>query len=94
MEYISGTVNKYCDKNTNYANKWNYIKALQHKTLFQLNMQQWCHTILDSPNRNNLADENTSPILPERMEPRLQNKTKENCQSNKREFAAIFFFYL
>jgi hypothetical protein len=21
VEYISGTVNKYCDKNTNYANK-------------------------------------------------------------------------
>jgi hypothetical protein len=36
----------------------------------------------------------TSPILPERMEPRLQNKTKENCQSNKREFAAIFLFII
>jgi hypothetical protein len=45
---------------------------------------------LDSLSRNNLADEKTSPILPERMEPRLQNKTKENCQSNVREFAGIF----
>jgi hypothetical protein len=26
------------------------------------------------------------------MEPRLQNKTKENCQSNKREYAATFLF--